>query len=132
MKLIITITILFLSLSLQAQIKVSKFKQEQDSLRALPGMKQVDFQFVRLEVSKELKFSDLTDREKWLLLEQIEDAYFRFNAGKKEIEPSLLLAFMESENPVCKWSGLHEEVEENRLIKVYKVDMKIILQIFDL
>lgn len=130
MKTLSTITILLLTISLSAQ---TKFQQERDSLNALPGMREVfQFQFVKLEVIKELRFAGLQDREKWLLLEQIEDAYFKFNNGKKEIEPSLLLAFMESENPVCKWSGLYEEVEENRLIKVYKVDMKIILQIFDL
>lgn len=129
MKTTITITLLLFNFLLQAQ---TKFQQERDSIRALPEIKNRDFQFARLEVIKELRFADLIDREKWLLLEQIEDAYFRFNAGKKEIEPSLLLAFMESENPVCKWSGLYEEVEEKRLVKIYKVDMKIILQIFEL
>lgn len=128
MKTLSTITILLLTISLSAQ---TKFQQERDSLNALPGMREVfQFQFVKLEVIKELRFAGLQDREKWLLLEQIEDAYYMFH--KKELQPSTLLAFMESENPVCKWSGLYEEVEENRLIKVYKVDMKIILQIFDL
>ena len=129
MKTLLTITILLLTISLNAQ---TKFLQEYNEMRNAPGMKNVDVQFVRLETAKELRFAGLQDREKWLLLEHIEDAYFKFNSGKKEIEPSTLLAFMESENPVCKWSGLHEKVEEGRLVKVYKVDMKIILQIFDL
>lgn len=129
MKTLSTITILLLTISLSAQ---TQFEKEYNKLRNAPGMKDVDVQFVRLETVKELRFAGLQDREKWLLLDHIEDTYFKFNAGKKEIEPSLLLAFMESENPVCKWSGLYEEVEENKLIKVYKVDMKVILQIFDL
>jgi hypothetical protein len=130
MKKLLTITILLLTISLNAQ---TKFEQERDSLNALPGMREVfQFQFVKLEVIKELRFAGLQDREKWLLLEKIEDAYFAFHNSRKQVEPSTLLAFMESENPICKWSGLYEEVEENRLIKVYKVDMKIILQIFDL
>ena len=127
MKQLLTIIALLLTISLNAQ---TKFQQEKDSISALPEMKEVVFQFARLETVKELKFTDLQDREKWLMLEKIEDAYYLFN--KKEIEPSTLLAFFESENPVCKWSGLHETVEENRLVKVYKVDMKVILQIFDL
>ncbi len=127
MKPLITITILLFTISLTAQ---TRFQQEKDSISALPGMREVVFQFVRLETVKELKYTDLQDREKWLMLEKIEDAYYMFN--KKEIEPSTLLAFFESENPVCKWSGLHETVEENRLVKVYKVDMKIMLKIFDL
>ncbi len=127
MKPLITITILLLTISLNAQ---TRFMQEKDSLNALPEMREVVFQFVRLETVKELKYEDLHDREKWLMLEKIEDAYYRFN--RKEIEPSTLLAFFESENPICKWSGLHEEVEENRLVKVYKVDMKVMLKIFDL
>lgn len=129
MKTLITITLLFFNFLLQAQ---TKFQQERDSIRALPEIKNRDFQFARLEVVKELRFVNLQDREKLLLLDHIEDAYFRFNSGKKEIDSSALLAFMESENPVCKWSGIFEEVEEGRLVKVYKVDMKIILQIFDL
>lgn len=130
MKTLITISALLFTISLNAQ---TRFEQERDSLNALPGMKEVfQFQFVKLEVIKELRFAGLQDREKWLLLDHIEDTYFKFNNGRKQIEPSLLLAFMESENPVCKWSGLYEEVEEGRIIKVYKVDMKIILQIFDL
>ena len=127
MKTLLTITISLLTISLNAQ---TQFQQEYNEIRNAPGMKFVDVQFVRLETTKELKYEDLQDREKWLLLEKIEDAYYRFN--RKEIEPSTLLAFFESENPVCKWSGLHEEVEENRLIKVYKVDMKVMLKIFDL
>lgn len=145
MKQLIIITILLLTISLNAQTKsdkpsdlsgserlrVSQFMQEKDSLNALPGMREVyQFQLVKLETITELRFAGLHDREKWLLLEKIEDAYYTFN--KKEIEPSTLLAFFESENPICKWSGLHEEVEENRLVKVYKVDMKIMLKIFDL
>lgn len=128
MKQLITITILLLTTSLSAQSP--QFEKEYNEMRNSPGMKTVDIQFVRLETTKELKFTDLQDREKWLMLEKIEDAYFLFN--RKEIVPSTLLAFFESENPVCKWSGLHETVEENRLVKVYKVDMKIMLQIFDL
>jgi len=129
MKTLITITLLLLTISLSAQ---TQFEKEYNELRNTPGMKFVDVQLVRLETTKELRFTELQDREKWLLLEKIEDAYFRFNHGKKEIEPSTLIAFFESENPICKWSGLHEEVEENRLVKVYKVDMKIMLKIFDL
>ena len=129
MKTLLTITGLLLTISLNAQ---TQFQQEYNEIRNAPGMKSVDVQFVRLETVKELKFTDLQDREKWLLLEQVEDAYFRFNHGKKEIEPSTLLSFFESENPICKWSGLHETVEENRLVKVYKVDMKVMLKIFDL
>lgn len=128
MKQLLTITALLITISLQAQSP--EFLKEYNELRILPMMKVVDVQFVRLETAAELRFSGLQDREKWLMLEKIEDAYYTFN--KKEIEPSTLLAFMESENPVCKWSGLHEEVEEKRLVKVYKVDMKIMLQIFDL
>lgn len=128
MKTLITITLLSITTFLNAQ---TKFEQERDSLNTLPGMREVfQFQLVRLKVIEELRFAGLQDREKWLLLEQIEDAYYMFH--KKELNPSTLLAFVESENPVCKWSGLYEEVEENRLIKVYKVDMKVILQIFDL
>lgn len=127
MKQLFTITILLLTISLNAQ---TNFQQEYNEIRNAPGMKSVDVQFVRLETTKELKYEDLQDREKWLMLEKIEDAYYMFN--KKEIEPSTLLAFFESENPACKWSGLHEEVEENRLVKVYKVDMKVMLKIFDL
>ena len=127
MKSLFTITILLLTISLNAQ---TMFIQERDSIRELPGMREIVFQFVRLETVKELKYTDLQDREKWLMLEKIEDAYYLFN--KKEVEPSTLLAFFESENPICKWSGLHETVEENRLVKVYKVDMKIMLKIFDL
>ncbi len=127
MKPLITITILLFTISLNAQ---TLFEKEYNEIRNAPGMKTIDVQFVRLETVKELKFTDLQDREKWLMLEKIEDAYYMFN--KKEIEPSTLLAFFESENPVCKWSGLHETVEENRLVKVYKVDMKIMLKIFDL
>lgn len=126
MKVLFTITILLLTISLQAQrMSIA----ERDSFLSL-AKNNVDIQFVRLEVIKELKFAELQDREKWLLLEKIEDAYYTFN--RKEIEPSTLLAFIESENPVCKWSGLVEEVEEKRLVKVYKVDMKVMLQIFDL
>ena len=128
MKTLITITILFFGLSLQAQYLT---KAERDSFLAL-AKNNVDVQFVRLEIVKELRFAGLPDREKWLLLEHLEDSYFTFHNSRKQVEPSTLLAFMESENPVCKWSGLHEEVEEGRMIKVYKVDMKIILQIFDL
>lgn len=127
MKQLFTITILLLTISLNAQ---TSFEKEYNEIRNAPGMREVNFQFVRLETTKELKYEDLQDREKWLLLEKIEDAYYMFN--KKEIEPSTLLAFFESENPVCKWSGLHETVEENRLVKVYKVDMKVMLKIFDL
>lgn len=127
MKQLFTITILLLTISLNAQ---TSFEKEYNEIRNAPGMREVNFQFVRLETTKELKYEDLQDREKWLMLEKIEDAYYLFN--KKEIEPSTLLAFFESENPVCKWSGLHETVEENRLVKVYKVDMKIMLKIFDL
>lgn len=145
MKQLFTITILLLTISLNAQ---TQFQQEYNEIRSAPGMREVNFQFVRLETTKELKYEDLQDREKWLMLEKIEDAYYLFN--KKEIEPSTLLAFFESENPICKWSGLHEEVavnpdknllrdkaiqsyhEENRLVKVYKVDMKTMLKIFDL
>lgn len=127
MKQLFTITILLLTISLNAQ---TSFEKEYNEIRNTPGMREVNFQFVRLETTKELKFTDLQDREKWLMLEKIEDAYYLFN--KKEIEPSTLLAFFESENPVCKWSGLHETVEENRLVKVYKVDMKVMLKIFDL
>jgi len=127
MKQLITITILLLTISLNAQ---TQFEKEYNELRSLPTMKVVDVQFVRLEITTELKFSGLQDREKWLLLEKIEDAYYRFN--RKEIQPSTLLAYFESENPICKWSGLHETVEENRLVKVYKVDMKVMLKIFDL
>ena len=145
MKTLITITILLLTISLNAQTRsvepldstgrerlhVSQFMHEKDSLNALPGMREIyQFQLVKLETIKEITYEDLLDREKWLMLEKIEDAYYRFN--RKEIQPSTLLAFFESENPVCKWSGLHEEVEENRLIKVYKVDMKVMLKIFDL
>ena len=146
MKTLFTITTLLLTISLNAQtqsvepldstgserLRVSQFQQEYNEIRNSLGMREVNFQFVRLETTKELKYEDLQDREKWLLLEKIEDAYFRFNHGKKEMEPSTLLAFFESENPICKWSGLHEEVEENRLVKVYKVDMKVMLKIFDL
>ena len=128
MKLLLTITILLLTISLNAQ---TRFMQEKDSLNALPGMREIyQFQLVKLETIKETTYEDLLDREKWLLLEKIEDAYYRFN--RKEIEPSTLLAFFESENPICKWSGLHETVEENRLVKIYKVDMKVMLKIFDL
>lgn len=127
MKQLFTITILLLTISLNAQ---TSFEKEYNEIRNAPGMREVNFQFVRLETTKELKYEDLQDREKWLMLEKIEDAYYLFN--KKEIEPSTLLAFFESENPVCKWSGLHETVEENRLVKVYKVDMKVMLKIFDL
>lgn len=129
MKTLITITLLLITTFLSAQ---TEFEKEYNEMRNAPGMKNRDVQFVSTQVVHELKFSNLQDREKWLLLEQIEDAYFKFNSGKKEIEPSTLLAFMESENPTCKWSGLYEEVEEKKLVKVYKVDMKIILQIFDL
>lgn len=128
MKQLLTITILLFTISLQAQSP--EFLKEYNELRSLPTMKSTDVQFVRLETTAELRFSGLQDREQFLLLEKIEDAYWRFN--KKEIEPSTLLAFMESENPICKWSGLFEEVEEKRLVKVYKVDMKVMLQIFDL
>jgi len=127
MKQLLTITILLLTISLNAQ---TAFEKEYTEIRNAPGMKAVDVQFVRLETTKELKFTGLQDREKWLLLEKIEDAYYRFN--RKEIEPSTLLAFFESENPICKWSGLHEEVEEHRIVKVYKVDMKTMMKIFDL
>lgn len=129
MKTLITITLLLITISLSAQ---TQFQKEYNELRNAPGMKSVDVQFVRLEITKELRFAGLQDREKWLLLEHIEDAYFKFNNGRKQIEPALLLAFMESENPVCKWNGLYEEVEEKRLVKVYKVGMEIILKIFDL
>lgn len=128
MKQLLTITVLLLTISLQAQSP--EFLKEYNELRSLPTMKSTDVQFVRLETTSELRFSGLQDREQFLLLEKIEDAYWRFN--RKEIEPSTLLAFMESENPVCKWSGLFEEVEEKRLVKVYKVDMKVMLQIFEL
>jgi hypothetical protein len=130
MKTLLTITILLFTISLQAQS--SEFLKEYNELRSLPTMKSTDVQFVRLEAIQELRFSGLQDREQFLLLEKIEDAYWRFNGGKKEIDPSTLLAFIESENPVCKWSGLFEEVEEKRLVKVYKVDIKIMLLIFDL
>ena len=128
MKQLLTITALLITMVLQAQSP--EFIKERDELRSLPTMKAVDVQFVRLETTTELRFSGLQDREQFLLLEKIEDAYWRFT--RKEIDPSTLLAFIESENPVCKWSGLFEEVEENRLVKVYKVDMKVMLQIFDL
>lgn len=127
MKQLITITILLLTISLNAQ---TNFEKEYNELRNAPGMKNRDVQVPSTETVQELRFSGLQDREQFLLLEKIEDAYYRFN--KKEIDPSALLAFIESENPVCKWSGLHEEVEEKRLVKVYKVDMKVMLQIFDL
>lgn len=129
MKQLLTITALLITSFLQAQSP--EFIKERDELRSLPTMKAVDMQFVRLETNSELRFSGLQDREQFLMLEKIEDAYWKFNGGKKEIDPSTLLTFMESENPVCKWSGLFEEVEEKRLVKVYKVDMKIMLQIFD-
>lgn len=128
MKYLITITILLLTTSLQAQSP--EFLKEYNEIRNAPGKKPVDVQFVRLETVKELKFTELQDREKWLLLEKIEDTYYTFN--RKEIEPSTLLAYFQSENPICKWSGLHETVEENKLVKVYKVDMKLMLKIFDL
>lgn len=128
MKQLITITLLLLTISLSAQSP--EFLKEYNEMKNAPGMKNRDVQFTSTETVQELKFSNLQDREKWLMLEKIEDAYYIFN--KKEIEPSTLLAFFESENPVCKWSGLHEEVEENRLVKVYKVDMKVMLKIFDL
>lgn len=127
MKTLITITILLLTISLNAQ---TQFEKEYNEMRNAPGMKNRDTQSPSAETIQELKFSNLQDREKWLMLEKIEDAYYRFN--RKEIQPSTLLAFFESENPICKWSGLHETVEENRLVKVYKVDMKVMLKIFDL
>jgi len=129
MKTLITITILLFTISLQAQSP--EFLKEYNELKNASGMREIyQFQLVKLETIKETTYEDLQDREKWLMLEKIEDAYYRFN--RKEIEPSTLLAFFESENPICKWSGLHEAVEENRLVKVYKVDMKVMLKIFDL
>lgn len=127
MKAVLAITILLLTISLNAQ---TQFLKEYNESRNAPGMKSVDVQFVRLETTVELRFSGLQDREQFLMLEKIEDAYWRFN--RKEIEPSTLLAFMESENPICKWSGLHEEVEEKKLVRVYKVDMQTMFKIFDL
>lgn len=128
MKTTITIIALLITCFLQAQSP--EFVKEYNELRNLPTMKSIDMQFVRLETMTELRFSGLQDREQFLLLEKIEDAYYRFN--KKEIDPSTLLAFIQSENPICKWSGLFEEVEEKRLVKVYKVDMQTMLKIFDL
>lgn len=127
MKQLLTVTILLLTISLNAQ---TQFMKEYNEMRNAPRMKNRDVQFTSAEIVQELKFSNLQDREKWLMLEKIEDAYYTFN--RKEIEPSTLLAFFESENPVCKWSGLFEEVEEKRMVKVYKVDMKVMLKIFDL
>ena len=128
MKQLFTITALLFTISLQAQSP--EFLKEYNELRSLPTMKSTDVQFVRLETAAELRFSGLQDREQFLLLEKIEDAYWMFK--KKDIEPSTLLAFIESNNPICKWSGLFEEVEEKRMVKVYKVDMQTMLKIFDL
>lgn len=112
MKAIITIVSLLFSFSSQAQVTY---------YADVP---------VQRQVIKVKHFEDLTDREKWLLLEKIEDAYFTFN--KKELEPSTLLAYMESENPIVEWTGKHEEGEDKKMIRYYTVDRKHILNIFDL
>lgn len=127
MKTLLTITILLFSLSLQAQ---TKFEKDIVNFRySTEPRYSADSQLDRVKV-KVKHFEDLTDREKWLLLEKIEDAYFTFH--KKELEPSTLLAYMESENPIVEWTGKHEEGEDKKMIKYYTVDRKHILNIFDL
>lgn len=85
---------------------------------------------VERQVIKTTHFEDLTDREKWVLLEKVEEAYYTFN--KKEINPSTLLVYMEENNPVCEWTGKHIEGEDGKFIRHYTVDRKHILKIFDL
>ena len=58
----------------------------------------IDAQVTR-EILRSTHFDDLTDDEKWLLLEKVSEAYYTFN--KKEINQSTLLIYMEEKNPVC-------------------------------
>ncbi len=88
----------------------------------------VDAQVTR-EVLRSIHFDDLTDDEKWLLLEKVSEAYYTFN--KKEINQSTLLIYMEEKNPICEWTGRHFERKE-KMIRYYSVHRKYILEIFEL
>lgn len=82
------------------------------------------------EILKLVHFEDLTDSEKWVLLEKISEAYYTFH--KKEVDQSTLLIYMEENNPVCEWTGKHVEGKEGKLIRYWTVHRKHILKIFDL
>jgi len=92
------------------------------------GQVNIDAQVTR-EVLRATHFEDLTDDEKWLLLEKVSEAYYTFN--KKEINQSTLLIYMEEKNPICEWTGRHFERKE-KMIRYYSVHRKYILEIFDL
>ena len=92
------------------------------------GQVNIDAQVTR-EVLRTIHFDDLTEDEKWLLLEKVSEAYAIFN--KKEINQSTLLIYFEEKNPVCEWTGKHFE-KKGKMIRYYSVHRKYILEIFDL
>jgi len=76
------------------------------------------------------KFDDLTEKEQYLLLSKLEDAYYLFH--KKEIDTNVLLIYMQENNPTCEWNGKHEKFEDGKLIRVWTVHRKHTLEIFEL
>ena len=85
------------------------------------------------EVIKVVRFNDLTDREKWVLLDKIEEAYNAFKSNfNQKINRSSILIYMEEENPQCEWTGKHINGKDGKLIRHWTVHREHILKIFNL
>ena len=108
-----------------AQTQLSRLNYAQ-----LVSFKKIQEDPIKRETYKAVKFTDLTDREQYLLLSKLEDAYYLFH--KKEVDTNVLLIYMQENNPTCEWNGLHEEFEDGKLIRVWTIHRKYTLEIFDL
>lgn len=108
----------------QAQTQLSRLNYTQ-----IISFKQVD-KLVPREIYKAVKFDDLTQKEQYLLLSKLEDAYYLFH--KKEIDTNVLLIYMQENNPTCEWNGKHEKFEDGKLIRCWVISRKYTLEIFEL
>jgi len=107
-----------------AQTQLSRLNYAQ-----IASFKKVD-ELVQRDTYKAVKFDDLTDKEQYLLLSKLEDAYYLFH--KKEIDTNVLLIYMQENNPVCEWNGKHEQFEDGKLIRCWVISRKYTLEIFEL
>ena len=107
-----------------AQTQLSRLNYAQ-----IASFKKVD-ELVQRDTYKAVKFDDLTDKEQYLLLSKLEDAYYLFH--KKEIDTNVLLIYMQENNPVCEWNGKHELFEGDKLIRCWAVSRNDMIKIFDL
>ena len=89
----------------------------------------IDAQVTR-EILRSTHFDDLTDDEKWLLLEKVSEAYYTFN--KKEINQSTLLIYMEEKNPTCEWTGKHVEGKDGKLVRYWTINRHHVINILEL